>query len=294
MIAAPTPLPPSRSVLARSSGRAALAARRAELARAHLAACDLCAHHCGVNRLAGPAGVCHAGAQARVFSAQTEVSDELCIAPTFAIALSGCDLRCAFCITGYESWNAKAGESMQLDDLAARAGAALAKGARSIMILGGEPTVFLPDALALAARLPESAQLIWKTNGHASAAARELLDGIFDLWVVDFKFGNDACAARLARVPDYTAVLAENLLWAARKHDLIIRHLLMPGHGECCWRPVAAWIARHLPQARVSLRDGFWPAWQAHRHAELGGSCTAAESAQARRIATEYSLELIP
>jgi putative pyruvate formate lyase activating enzyme len=247
-----------------------------------------------VNRLAGIAGECHAGAQARVFSAQTEVSDELCLAPTFAIAFSGCDLRCAFCITGYESWNAQAGEPLNPDDLAARAAAALAKGARSVMILGGEPTVFLPDALALAARLPETVPLIWKTNGHASATARALLDGIFDLWVVDYKFGNDACAGRLARVPNYTAVLAENLLWAAREHDLIIRHLLMPGHVECCWQPVAAWIARHLPAARVSLREGFWPAWQAHRHAELGRSGSVAEAAQARRIAAEYSLQLIP
>lgn len=290
MIAAPA-VPLSA---ARTSGRAALAAHRAELARASLAACDLCAHHCGWNRLAGVGGECHAGARARVFSAQTEVSDELCLAPTFAIALSGCDLRCAFCITGYESWTAAAGEPLEIADLAARARAALANGARSVMMLGGEPTVFLPDALALAAQLPESALLVWKTNAHASAAARAWLEGIFDLWVVDYKFGNDACAARLARVPNYRAVVAENLLWAAQGHDLIIRHLLMPGHVDCCWRPVAEWIAHHLPAARVSLRDGFWPAWQAHRHAELGRSCSAAEAARARAIAAEFALHLIP
>lgn len=286
--------PFARSRAPRAPGRAALAARRAEAARASLARCALCAHLCNVNRLVGDAGECQAGATARVFSAQTEVSDELAISPTFAIALSGCDLRCAFCITGRESWNARAGETLDAPALAARATAALAAGARTVMILGGEPTIFLPDALTLAAQLPESATLVWKTNAHGSGAARALLEGVFDIWIADYKFGSDACAARLARVPDYTAVVRENLLWAARDHELIVRHLLMPDHVECCWRPVAAWLAESLPGIRVSLREGFWPAWQARHHPELGRSCTPGESARARAIAADYGLHLIP
>ena len=41
-----------------------------------------------------------------------------------------------------------------------------------------------------------------------------LLDGMFDVWLADYKFGNDACAQRLAKVPDYVRVVRENLLWA--------------------------------------------------------------------------------
>ncbi len=198
------PLPRSRSDLARE---------RAALARAALTECRLCAHDCGVNRVAGERGPCHAGAEARVFSAQVEVSDELELIPTYAIALSGCDLRCDFCITGRESWNPRAGEVFSPEEIAARAVAALAGGARTVMILGGEPTVHLPAALEIVAALPEDARLIWKTNAHGSAQARALLDGLFDVWLADYKFGNDACAARLARVPDYTRVTRENLRW---------------------------------------------------------------------------------
>src|ERR1700759_1496133 len=86
--------------------RAAIAAQRAKIARALLADCRFCAHDCRVNRLAGEHGLCHAGPETRFFSAQAEVSDELELIPTFAVALSGCDLRCAFCITGESSWNA--------------------------------------------------------------------------------------------------------------------------------------------------------------------------------------------
>jgi putative pyruvate formate lyase activating enzyme len=263
------------------------------VARAALADCQLCAHHCGVNRLADERGLCHAGAVARVFSAQVEVSDELELIPTFAIAVSGCDLRCDFCITGSPSWNPRLGEPLDVAMLAARARTALDEGARTVMILGGEPTVHLPAALEIVAALPDDAKLIWKTNAHGSRQARDLLDGMFDVWLADCKFGNDACAQRLAKVPDYTRVVRENLLWANDHSELIVRHLLMPGHVECCWRPVAEWLAENLPGVKVNLRSGFWPAWHSARHSELRRMACQAEVERAWQIVNELDLNLV-
>ena len=273
--------------------RSVLAGERARVARALLADCRLCDHDCGVNRLAGETGLCHAGAGARFFCAQTEVSDELELIPTFAVALSGCDLRCDFCITGGPSWNPQAGAGFDVRAMADKARAALQAGARTIMILGGEPTIHLPAALEFASLLPETAKLIWKTNAHGSATARELLDGIFDVWLADFKFGNDACALRLAKVPDYVRVVAENLLWANEHNELIVRHLLMPGHVDCCWQPVAEWLAGNLPGVKVNLRSGFWPAWHAARHPELRRTVSKAESERAGQIASTCKVNLI-
>ena len=273
--------------------RADLAAARREAAIEALANCNLCAHECGVNRLAGERGVCHAGATARIFSAQVEVSDELELIPTFAIAFSGCDLRCSFCITGAQSWNPRAGKDAEVDDVAIRAARALANGARTIMILGGEPTIHLPSVLDLVSRLPDEARLIWKTNAHGSQVARELLASLFDVWLADYKFGNDACAQRLAGVSNYTTIVRENLRWAAGDSELIVRHLLMPGHIECCWRPTAEWISSELPGVKVNLRAGFWPAWQASRHPELCHAVSNAEAAAAWEIGREYELNLV-
>ena len=315
--------------------RSVLARERARIARAMLADCHLCEHHCGVNRLAGEPGLCHAGAETRIFMAQTEVSDELELIPTFAIALSGCDLRCDFCITGGPSWNPRAGELVvaaprrrkgdsdapvaargdgaastllrrgvattlqtrrvsSLEWLVRQAKQALANGARTVMILGGEPTIHLPTVLEIVAALPDDAKLVWKTNAHGSAQARELLDGMFDVWLADFKFGNDACARRLAKVPDYVRVVRENLLWANEHSELIVRHLLMPGHVECCWQPAAEWLAAALPGVKVNLRSGFWPAWQAARHPELRGTVSTPESDRAVDLARCLGLNLVP
>jgi putative pyruvate formate lyase activating enzyme len=274
--------------------RAALARQRAPVARAMLADCRFCAHDCRVNRLAGEHGLCHAGAGARFFFAHTEVSDELELIPTFAIALSGCDLRCAFCITGESSWNPRAGQAFNAAEMALKARDALDNGARTIMLFGGEPTIHLPAALEFVAAMPADARLVWKTNAHGSPEARALLEGMFDIWVADFKFGNDACASRLAKIPDYRSIVNENLIWAHEHSELIVRHLLMPGHIECCWRSIAQWLAEHLPGVKVNLRSGFWPSWYASNHAELRRVVSGLETSRAEEIERQCELNLIP
>lgn len=293
------PLPPGQIM---RSSRSERAARNAVSAWQALRHCELCCHRCGVDRWAGGRGPCRAGMGARVFHAQTEMADEAMLRPVFAVAFSGCDLRCDFCITGRSSWDPRMGAEVSgpegptagLETVVAAARRALASGARSVMMLGGEPTLHLPTALELAARLPDDATLVWKTNAHGTAEARDLLRGVFDVWVADFKFGNDACAERLAGVRDYTEIVQENLDWAQRHSRLIVRHLLMPGHLDCCWRPVAGWLAAELPGVPVSLREGYWPAWFAGRHPELNRPLQRQEFLQAREIGLNLGLNLIP
>ena len=177
--------------------------------------------------------------------------------------------------------------------LAARAKAAMKNGAQTAMILGGEPTVHLPAALEIVAALPPTMRLVWKTNAHATAQARALLDGMFDVWLADYKFGNDHCAERLAGVPRYQEVVRENLVWANRHSELIVRHLLMPGHVDCCWEPIARWLGAELPAVKVSLRSGFWPAWQSANHPELSRPFSLTELQSAWTIARSYGLRLI-
>lgn len=273
--------------------RRAVALERARLAHAALGGCRLCPQDCGVNRLAGERGWCGAGATARVFSAQVEVGDELELIPTYAVAFNGCDMRCAFCITGIDSWNPHRGEPFDATVLAEKATVALQSGARTVMVLGGEPTIHLPEAIRFVAALPSTARLVWKTNAYIAAGAREWLDGLFDVCLADYKFGNDRCAERLGAIVDYQPHVQDTLLWASQTSDLIIRHLLMPGHLACCWEPIARWIATHLPATKVSLRSGFWPAWKARQHPELRRPVRTTEEQQAAGIARSYGLHLI-
>ncbi len=290
--------------------RSALARERIILALQALESCHLCLHHCGANRLHGPSGRCHAGSNARFFSAQTDVSDELELLPSFAVSLSGCNLRCDFCITGESSWNARAGTSLSADAFAHQARAAFERGAKTVMILGGEPTLHLPALLGLVAALPDTTLIVLKTNACFTDDARPLLADLFDVWLPDLKFGNAQCAHRLAGIPldvpsgtsptvsrDYWTTVTTNLAWMAGQEassDLIVRHLLMPGHIDCCWKPAARWLSRHLPGVKVSLRSGYWPAWHSRRHPELRTPLPRHELDRALAIAGDCDLNLIP
>ncbi|MEK7469494.1 MAG: radical SAM protein [Planctomycetota bacterium] len=250
------------------------------------ASCEICEHRCGADRSSTPAGRCHAGAIPRTFAALTEYAEEDFLNPAFAVSLSGCNFRCAFCITGRDSQDALRGEPSSVAALAEQARRAVADGARSVMILGGEPTIFLPwlEDFSRAVR-PLPCPLALKTNLWQTPEALQRCLAAFDVIVADFKFGSDRCARQLGGATPYVSVLKRNLLLCAGRRRTVVRHLVMPGHLACCARPVARWVSRQ-PGLELSLRDHFVPAWRADR-VGLGRTTTEAESAAAARIVKE-------
>jgi len=270
-----------------------LAAQRALTARQALRHCRLCAHRCGVDRTAGPAGQCRSDGASRLFHEGVEWAGEESLVPTYVLSLSGCNLSCSFCLTGASSQNGRAGRPLDPDALARRI-AGSAPGLRSVTLLGGEPSIHLDGALDIAARVPRDLQFVWKTNAYASPEGLSLLEGIPDVVLADFKFGNDECASRLAVVPDYLRVVRENLHWAAKTSRLIVRHLLMPGHVECCFAPVAEWLARELPDVPLSLMTGFLPVFRAAKDPLLARTNRSAECIRAQEIVRSTGLRTAP
>ena len=92
---------------------------------------------------------------------------------------------------------------------------------------------------------------------------------------------------------DYVAVVTRNLRTAASQGELIVRHLLLPGHFECCFRPIVAWLRANLPGAKFSIRDGYLPSWRADRHAELARPLAPGEADRARDVAAGAGLRTI-
>jgi putative pyruvate formate lyase activating enzyme len=87
--------------------------------------------------------------------------------------------------------------------------------------------------------------------------------------------------------------VTRNLVQAARQGDLIIRHLLLPGHLDCCFRPIVSWIRGHLPEVKFSLRDGYLPYWQSRRYAELSQPLDREHGKRAHGLAVHAGLNVI-
>lgn len=274
-------------------GWQAIAAERAESAQRHYRACALCEHRCGVDRAAGQRGRCQAGPEARVWRHRVEYGEELELIPSHLFYLSGCNLGCAFCVQGAEAFDPTQGRALEGGWLREAIDWGIGQGARNVQWIGGEPTIHLPSILAATAECGNLPPVVWKSNFFATDEAWDLLDGLIDVYVADFKFGNDACAKRLAAVDDYSAVVTRNLLTVAAKGRLIVRHLLLPGHFDCCYRPIVQWMRQSLPRVPMSIREGYLSSWMARQHEELTMPLDRQSAARAHALAVENGLNVI-
>lgn len=59
--------------------------------------------------MAGERGSCKAGTAANVFRHRIEYGEELELVPSHLFYLSGCDLRCGFCIAGINAFDPSRG-----------------------------------------------------------------------------------------------------------------------------------------------------------------------------------------
>lgn len=266
-------------------------AERAFRARESLSRCRLCAFECGVDRTRGPAGICRSDSVTRVFHEGIEWAGEAGLVPTYVVSFSGCNMACSFCLTGESSQNGRAGKPLDPEALANRILLA-APSLRSVTLLGGEPAIHLDGALEIAARLPRRLQLVWKTNATASEEGLALLEGVPDVVLADYKFGTDDCAHRLAGMPSYTDTVRASLRRAARTSRLIVRHLVMPGHLDCCLAPIAEWMACELPDTPLSLMTGFLPVFRSGQ--ELGRMNRSEEVRIAADLVRDRGLRTIP
>ena len=262
-------------------------------ARRHLGDCRLCEHRCRANRLAGERGPCKAGATAHVFRHRVEYGEEIELVPSHLFYVSGCDLRCTFCIAEANAFDPGRGAPLNAVDFAEAVEWGRTQSARNIQWVGGEPTIHLPAILEAMAGCPDLPPIVWKSDFHGTPDAFKLLAGVVDVYVADFKFGNDLCAGRIAGVGNYLSIVARNLQIAAAQTDLIVRHLLLPGHFDCCYRPIVRWMHDHLPFAKFSVRDGYLPRWRAMRDADLSRMLDRDAGLRARELAAESGLKLV-
>jgi putative pyruvate formate lyase activating enzyme len=262
-------------------------------AERHLSHCMLCEHRCGANREVGERGPCKAGPQARVFRHRVEYGEEVELIPSHLFYLSGCDLRCVFCIAEANAFNPLAGTELTAEFLREAITEGQQRGAKNIQWVGGEPTIHLPAILSAMASCGELPPVVWKSDFYGSPEAFELLDGVADVYVADFKFGNNSCAKLLAKVDRYVEVVTRNLSVAAEQGELIIRHLLLPGHFDCCFRPIVEHVRRELPHAKFSIRDGYLPRWQARNYGALAHPLDAKIAARAHSLAADRDLRVV-
>ena len=223
--------------------------------------CTLCERRCGIDRTK-QIGVCRLDEKTYVHSWFHHLGEEAPLVPSGTIFYGGCNFRCVFC-QNYDisQEQPRLGTVVTPRELALMQKELRIHGARNINHVGGEPTPSMHTIVASFNFLDVNVPQLWNSNMYLSVEAMKIIVDLIDIWLPDFKYGNNRCAMRLSAVPRYFETVTRNLLIASKNGDMIIRHLVLPGHVECCTKPVLKWIASNLDREKilVNIMDQYRP-----------------------------------
>ncbi len=266
------------------------------LAQSQLQDCQLCPHHCGRAR-ATATGVCRVGQSSYIASEMLHLGEEALLRPAHAIFFSGCTATCRFCTAAKIAFRPTYGVVVSPEQLAARMVQRQHEGARSICFIGGDPAPHIPFILATLHTLGErkTVPTVFNSNFYLTNAALDLLDPAIDIYLPDLKFGPGdgpaGCGERLGGMPSYWPSVTGCIdrLYGEGKR-LLVRHLLMPGHFDCCTVPVLQWLAQR-PGIEVSLLTQYIA--PAHAKGELAAPLDEPVVARGLALARKLALALV-
>ena len=88
-------------------------------------------------------------------------------------------------------------------------------------------------------------------------------------------------------------MITRNHVLAKEQAEVIIRHLVMPGHIECCSKPILSWLAETFGNAvRVNVMAQYRPMYKAFRYPEINRSLKRHEFAEAYEYAISLGLNV--
>ncbi len=237
-----------------------------ELAERIYKNCCFCERRCSIDRNIdiGNCKVKHSA----VSSEFLHMGEEQILIPSHTIFFSGCTFHCVFC----QNWDISQ-EAIGMDVKPKIISEIIHKrkkqGSKNVNWVGGDPTPNLLFILQVLKECNDNIAQIWNSNMYCSNETMKLLNGVIDLYLTDFKYGNNRCAKRLSKVENYLEIIKRNHKLAYENSELIIRHLVMPNHIECCSKSILEWISNTIPKSLVNIMGQYRPEYKAYDYEDI-------------------------
>ena len=263
-----------------------------ELARRFFKACNYCERLCGTDRTE-KAGVCGV-TESRISSEFLHYGEEPELVPSYTIFFAGCTFKCVFCQNWDISQNPEGGVRISPEKMATMVEGQVGR-AKNTNWVGGDPTSNLKYILEVLTLCKGNIPQVWNSNMYLTESTMEILDGVVDVYLTDFKYGRNECGKRLSKVDRYWDVVTRNHRLANEQTEIIIRHLVLPNHLECCTKPILKWIADNLDNSRVrvNIMDQYHPDFKAYEHDELTRPLELSEFVQAVSYGRDLGLNIV-
>jgi putative pyruvate formate lyase activating enzyme len=230
--------------------------------------CQICEKACKIDR-GHEKGECGVN-DPLIASEFLHLGEELPLVPSHTIFFAGCNFRCVYCQNWDISQQPSMGISLSEKKLAERIDKRREEGSRNVNFVGGDPTPNLPYILRTMDLVKENIPVVWNSNMYLSSKAIKLLDGFVDLYLTDFKYGNNQCAFRLSGISNYMEIVGRDHMIAWQGGDMIIRHLVLPNHVECCSKPLLRWIVENIGnEVVINIMGQYHPVYRAISHPDI-------------------------
>jgi putative pyruvate formate lyase activating enzyme len=281
--------------------------RRAEQALLLLNPCRLCPRECGVDRTRGEKGYCNTGRLARVASFSPHFGEEDPLVGrngSGTIFISSCNLLCTFC-QNFEISHGNEGMEVTPPQMASMMMELARAGCHNINIVTSSHVV--PQLLeALVEAVPQGLDvpLIYNTGGYDRVETLKLLDGVFDIYMPDFKFWRGDSAQRCCHAPDYPEIALEAIREMHRQvgllsldeqgiatGGLLVRHLVLPGQVAGTSEIMKALAREISPHTYVNVMDQYRPCGEVLGDPILGRRLTPTEFREAMEGAKSAGLD---
>jgi putative pyruvate formate lyase activating enzyme len=268
--------------------------------------CNLCPRKCRVNRLAGETGICKTARQAWVSSYNPHFGEEAPLVGTKGsgtIFFTHCNLMCLFC-QNFDISHEGYGQKVSDRELAAIMLALQQQGCHNINFV--TPSHVVPQILAaLEIAIPRGlcVPLVYNSGGYDLPSTLKLLEGVFDIYMPDFKFWDPEIAESACQAKDYAEVACKALKEMHRQvgnletddagvaqRGLLIRHLVLPG-GLAGTRAIMRFIAREIStHSYVNIMSQYRPCGRAGEIKGLNAFLSPADFKTALQEAREEGI----
>jgi putative pyruvate formate lyase activating enzyme len=272
--------------------------------------CSVCPRKCGVDRTTGEKGFCRAGGPPEISSYGPHFGEERPLTGTHGsgtIFMTYCNLGCVFC-QNYEISRLGQGRIVTFDELNGIMVELQRRGCHNINFVS--PSHFVPhiiEALPKAIEAGLSVPLVYNTGGYDAVETLKLLEGVFDIYMPDFKYTRRDVAQQYSQAPDYPEVVTMALREMHRQvgdleidedgialRGLLVRHLVLPG-GLAGTREAMHFLATEISKnTYVNIMDQYFPCGDIiPKGSPLARRTTPGEFAEAVRIARNEGLSRI-
>jgi len=254
-----------------------------------LQSCHFCERRCGINRKKKEIGYCRLDAVSRYSAEFLHHGEEPELVPSHTIFFTGCNFSCVYCQNWQISQAPGSGTPILPEELARIITLRRAYGSRNVNFV--TPTPHTHTILKILNALRVNVPVVWNSNMYYSGEIANLLRGVVEVYLGDFRYGNDECAMKYSNAPDYLSVVKRNFMSAYKNGEILIRQLVIPNHIDCCTVPIVKWTKEHIPKVRFNLMFQYSPNYRAYEYPEINRNLTREEYQRALAIVKESGLE---